>query len=333
MRCARVDQTVERAAISGCGANGFASVCTADRRGRRDVAFLSSTSVGFSVVASILARGVREVVTLERSFHRQRFVLNAGIGFARSRAKMELRGRGHQAACTEKTGAIAVSIVQFASGFRVDLDAVRAIARTRKLALCLNAAQAIGHVPIDVAGADFMCGACHKWLMAGYGAAFFYAKPDWLSELPLSGWLSVDESVRWQTFGGAAIKQEARARARREIVHEAPSLKRGHLGSIPDRSGDRSAGLGPGRSGASGAQAMLRDGLRARGFARTRPTIPRARRASPSLPSPIRSASFAPFATRGSLAPRARRSDLTHVYNDASDDERLLSAWDAQDSS
>src|SRR6185436_7653836 len=83
----------------------------------RDVAFLSSTSVGFSVVAAILkARGVREIVTLESEFPSTAIpFLNQGIELRAVRAREDgsFAAEDIDAACTPKTGAIAVSIVQF----------------------------------------------------------------------------------------------------------------------------------------------------------------------------------------------------------------------------
>jgi selenocysteine lyase/cysteine desulfurase len=309
----------------------------------RDVAFLSSTSIGFSVVASILkARGVREIVTLEHEFPSTAIpFLNAGIELraVRPREDGSYRAEDIEGACTSSTGAIAVSIVQFASGFRVDLDAVRSIARDRKIALCLNAAQAIGHVPIDVAGADFVCGACHKWLMAGYGAAIFVAKPEWLDPLPLAGWLSVDESVRWQTFGGAATEVGDRVVVARgaKIVHEAPSLEAG--GGIwalyPGIAAaiDLQEKMGPKviLEHDLGLQRRLRDGLRARGFTANAPDDPARSSGITVVPVANPLGVVRGLRDKGVLTtprgPGVRIS--THVYNDESDVERLLAAWDA----
>ena len=309
----------------------------------RDVAFLSSTSVCFSVVASILkSRGVTEIVTLEGEFPSTAIpFLNAGIELraVRARADGSYAAEDIDAACTSQTGAIAASIVQYASGFRVDLDALGKIARDRKVALCLNAAQALGHVPIDVAGADFLCGACHKWLMAGYGAAVFFARSEWMDgPLPLSGWLSVDEEVRWQTFGGARTELGDRVIVARDarIRHDAAALEAG--GGIwalyPGIAAaiDLQEKLGPTTILAHDLmlQKRLREGLRKRGFAPNAPD-------DPAISSGITVVAVADaigvvraLLGKGILTtprgPGVRIS--THVYNDESDVDRLLAAWD-----
>jgi selenocysteine lyase/cysteine desulfurase len=285
---------------------------------------------------------VTEIVTLEGEFPSTAIpFLNAGIELRAVRVRPDgtYRAEDIEAACTPKTGAIAASIVQFASGFRVDLDALRTIARDRKLALCLNAAQAIGHVPIDVTGADFLCGACHKWLMAGYGAAVFFARPEWMDgPLPLSGWLSVDEEVRWQTFGGAETEVGDRIIVARNprIRHEAPSLEAG--GGIwavyPGIAAaiDLQEKLGPAAILAHDLmlQKRLRDGLRPRGFVPNAPDDPAISSGITVVPVENPLAVVRALLGRGILTtprgPGVRIS--THVYNDESDVERLLAVWD-----
>lgn len=309
----------------------------------RDVAFLPSTSVGFSVIATILKRrGIEQVVTLETEFPSTAIpFLNAGIELraAMPRKDGSYAAEDIESACTPKTGAIAVSIVQFASGFRVDLDAMRKIAHDRKLVLCLNAAQALGHVPIDVAGADFVCGACHKWFMAGYGAAIFFARPEWLDgPLPLSGWLSVDPEVRWQTFGGAQIEKDNNVVVARgaRVRHEAPSLEAGggiwslYPGIAAAMTIHESVGAANVLAHDLRLQAMLREGLRKRGFSANAPDDPAVASGITVVPVSDPHAAVRALLGKGILTtprgPGVRIS--THVYNDETDVERLLAAWD-----
>ncbi|WP_410965964.1 aminotransferase class V-fold PLP-dependent enzyme, partial [Salmonella sp. SAL4438] len=76
--------------------------------------------------------------------------------------------------------------------FTIDLGAVRAWCRDAKVPLAVNAAQALGQVPVTVEGADFVCGTSHKWMMGGYGTGLFWAREGWLHEhgLPWAGWFS-----------------------------------------------------------------------------------------------------------------------------------------------
>jgi selenocysteine lyase/cysteine desulfurase len=173
-----------------------------------EVAFTPSTSFGFHVVGRMLeARGVREVLTLETEFPSTTVPLLYGdlvLRGVRPRADGSYPLADLERALTPETGAVAVSVVQYASGYRVDLEGLAALCRDRGLALCLNAAQSLGQVPIDFSalGATFLAGTSHKWLMAGYGQGMLVIKKDWLEStpLPMAGWLSVQPQEQFQPF-------------------------------------------------------------------------------------------------------------------------------------
>ena len=91
-----------------------------------------------------------------------------------------------------------ISAVQYASGFRADLEPRSAEAAHKFDALfVVDAIQALGVTPIDVKkqGIDAAAGASHKWLLAPEGAGWL-----WLSdrarsriEPTLVGWISVED--------------------------------------------------------------------------------------------------------------------------------------------
>ncbi|MBK7860914.1 MAG: aminotransferase class V-fold PLP-dependent enzyme [Archangiaceae bacterium] len=170
----------------------------------RQVAFTPSTSLGFHAVAELFwRRGIREVLTLDAEFPSTTVPLLArGLKLKVVKARPDGTYRPED---LEGGEAIALSAVQYGSGFAIDLSAVRALARTRKVPLAVNVAQALGQVPLSADGIDFLCGTSHKWLMGGYGTGFFYAREGWLEEhgLPWAGWLTPPESQRWQAFPGS----------------------------------------------------------------------------------------------------------------------------------
>jgi selenocysteine lyase/cysteine desulfurase len=177
----------------------------------RELAFTPSTSFGFHVIGQLLkARGVREVVTLEGEFPSTTLpLLYDGLRLRGVRARPDgsYPLADVEAALTKDTGAIAVSVVQFASGYRVDLPGVARLCRERGLHLCLNAAQGLGQVPIDVKAlnASFLAATSHKWFMGGYGVGSLYVRSDWLDEVPLpfGGWLSVEPAEQFKTWAHA----------------------------------------------------------------------------------------------------------------------------------
>ena len=180
------------------------------------VAFLPSTSVGFGVVGQLFKRrGIGEVLTLEGEFPSTTLpLLHAGLTLkvVRRRPDGSYPLEDIEAALTPSTRAIALSAVQYASGYRVNLSQVAALCQVRGLKLAINAAQALGQVPINVTAlaADFLCAPSHKWLMGGYGTGIFYARKDWhdAAAWPFAGWLSVPDEQLWSPFAGAARTDE-----------------------------------------------------------------------------------------------------------------------------
>jgi cysteine desulfurase/selenocysteine lyase len=172
-----------------------------------EVGFVPSTSMAVHLAGSLLkARGVREVLTLDAEFPSTTVPL-LNLGLTLRVVKAEPDGtyplQKIEAAIAASTEAVALSAVQYASGFAIDLPGLKKICARRSLPLVLNVAQALGQIPIEVSGVDFLCGTSHKWMMAGYGTGIFFAREGWLSNgLPWAGWFSPPDELRWQNFPG-----------------------------------------------------------------------------------------------------------------------------------
>lgn len=175
------------------------------------VAFVPSTSMGFSVIGALLkAKGITEVLTLEGEFPSTTLpLLHRGLTLkvVKRAADGSYPLEAIEAALTPATGAIALSAVQYASGYRVDLSQLAALCQLKGLKLAINAAQALGQVPLNVAklGCDFLCAPSHKWMMGGYGVGLFYARKEWHDPAlwPFAGWLSVPDEELFRPFTGA----------------------------------------------------------------------------------------------------------------------------------
>ncbi len=103
---------------------------------------------------------------------------------------------------TPRTRVLAVSWVQFLSGFRCDLRALADLAHARGGVLCVDAIQGLGALRLDVeaAGVDFLAGGGQKWLLGMQGSAFFYLTGALQARLtPVRGWLN--GPVDWDDFG------------------------------------------------------------------------------------------------------------------------------------
>jgi selenocysteine lyase/cysteine desulfurase len=166
-----------------------------------DIAFVKNTSEGIGIVAEgIPWRPGDNVVTAAEEYPANIYPwLNlAGRG-------VELRtvaSRGSRlllddirAALDDRTRILSLSWVEFASGFRNDLDALGALCRERGIFFFVDAIQGLGVLPLDVQKTpiDGLAADGHKWLLGPEGAGLFYLRREWIDRLhPVGvGWNSV----------------------------------------------------------------------------------------------------------------------------------------------
>lgn len=82
---------------------------------------------------------------------------------------------------TSSTAAVAVSLVDFRTGYRADLSGIRDVIGDRLL--IVDAVQGFGMVAADYQAADVVCGNGYKWLRAGRGTGFAWFSDRALAEL------------------------------------------------------------------------------------------------------------------------------------------------------
>jgi cysteine desulfurase/selenocysteine lyase len=102
-------------------------------------------------------------------------------------------------AIDQRTRLISLSFVEYASGFRNDLDAVGSLCRERGLYFFVDAIQGLGVLPLDVRKTpiDFLAADGHKWLLGPEGAGIFWIRRELVEKLhPVGvGWNSVENST------------------------------------------------------------------------------------------------------------------------------------------
>ena len=93
-----------------------------------------------------------------------------------------------------RTRLVAISAVQFGSGFRCDLPVLSDICRKRGVLLCVDGIQSLGQMPCDVNDPplDFLTAGGPKWLMAPLGTGVFYCRKGLIEQLApvFAGWRS-----------------------------------------------------------------------------------------------------------------------------------------------
>jgi len=104
----------------------------------------------------------------------------------------------------DRTRIVAISHVQYASGFRTDLERVGQVARSHDALFVVDAIQALGVVPTDVEAEfiDVAAGASHKWLLAPEGVGYLYLSDRARERIQptLVGWISVPDPEDYFNF-------------------------------------------------------------------------------------------------------------------------------------
>ena len=111
---------------------------------------------------------------------------------------------------------LAVSLVQFSSGYCADLAALSAAARRTGAWLVVDAIQAVGQLPVDLSRTPvdvLSCGG-QKWLLSPWGSGFVYVRRDRIAQLspPVTGWMAfegTDDLTRLTTYSDT-LRADAR---------------------------------------------------------------------------------------------------------------------------
>src|SRR6185436_4107411 len=105
------------------------------------------------------------------------------------------------AALDERTRMVALSSVQYASGFRSDLARIGAACRERGILFVVDAIQSLGALAHDVERecVDVCAASCHKWLLAPEGIGLLYVSDRVIEKIrPIrSGWRSMRKQFEW----------------------------------------------------------------------------------------------------------------------------------------
>jgi len=182
-------------------------------RSTDDIALVKNTSEALSMIAYGLQwRPGDNVVIFEGEFPSNRLVWESLTRYGVELREVPLRTEDRREAellarCDRHTRLVSVSSVQYATGFRTDLQTIGEGCRRRKILFCVDAIQSLGAVPFDVeaCGADFVAADGHKWMLGPEGLALLWCRPELRERLQLHelGWHMTDrpgdfEARQWR---------------------------------------------------------------------------------------------------------------------------------------
>ncbi|MBA4189533.1 MAG: aminotransferase [Planctomycetaceae bacterium] len=111
-----------------------------------------------------------------------------------------------------KTRLVTVSLVSFFNGFRITLPEVIAAVREHSPALlAVDVTQALGRIPLDLAGADLIVSSTHKWILASHGGGLVGVPAARSAEwtVPAGGWFNLEDPFGATRFDKAVSKPGA----------------------------------------------------------------------------------------------------------------------------
>jgi cysteine desulfurase / selenocysteine lyase len=180
-----------------------------------EIALVPNTSVGLNLAAALLRQrgtgeGARRAIVLpddEFPANVYPWMALERDGFRVERLPLAADGCPDEAALAARVArgdvaALAISAVQFATGFRADLARLGAVCTEHGALFVVDAIQAVGTMPVDVRSAQVDVLACggHKWLCAPFGTGFAWIRRELVAahEPDLPGWLAFASSADFE---------------------------------------------------------------------------------------------------------------------------------------
>ena len=292
----------------------------------REIAFVPTASHGLNLLAQMLGGPGVGVLTVAREFPSVTLPwINQGspVTFLEPADDGAIDLDGAARAVTPETRHLVISHVQYRTGYRHDLGALRAFCDDNGLTMIVDATQSAGAYPLDVARhrVDALVTSAYKWLGAGYGVAVLYLRDGLRTTLapPAVGWRSA--RVPYDMLYD-----------RLDLTDEAEGYELGH----PPIPGILALGASLGLLREIGIERIaartdaltsaLHDRAAAKGMRVTSTTVPAARSGITIIALDAAEAAHAELLRRRVFVSRygdSLRVSL-HFYNDESDVERLI---------
>jgi len=174
-----------------------------------EIAFVSSTSLGLSIVAAGLSwQKGDNVVIADGDFPSN---IYPWLNLQRRGVQIKFIPRNKDGVVTladiesladKNTRLVSLSTVNYISGFRIDVTTIGSYLHERNILFCLDAIQSLGAFPIDTTHIDFLAAGANKWLLGPIGIGILYIKKKNLGLLNpvLAGWKCVQSSKNYTSY-------------------------------------------------------------------------------------------------------------------------------------
>jgi selenocysteine lyase/cysteine desulfurase len=165
------------------------------------IAVLPNASIGAHQAASAVSSRLRPVLL----YSDREFPSLSHVWLSQRARGAEVRHTPHlSSAVDERTGLVSVPLVTFLDGLRQPVKEVVAAAHAAGARVFVDAYQALGTEPVDVAdlGCDFLVAGSVKYLLGLPGVAFLYVRSPTDADQPptLTGWLGRKEPFAFDPF-------------------------------------------------------------------------------------------------------------------------------------
>ncbi len=175
-----------------------------------EIAFVKNTSHGLSLIAQGLEwKSGDEIILSDAEFPSNIYPWMAlekrGVKLIKiPEREGELQLEQLEQLATPKTKLIALSSVQYASGYRLPIQTVSSFCRKRGIYFLLDAIQSLGAFPIDVEKdqIDFLTADAHKWMLGPEGVGVLYVRKKLIEKIDpvLIGWHTVVEPFNFDQY-------------------------------------------------------------------------------------------------------------------------------------
>lgn len=151
-----------------------------------EIAFTRNATEGMNIVAKSLSLKQGDEVVMTKHEHiggaAPWIALQKEIGIKIKLIDLDLEGRNNlqiiKESLTEKTKVLMFSHITCTTGLRLPVKEIVELCRDRQILSCVDGAQAIGMIPIDLAdlNPDFYVCSGHKWLLGPKGTGVLFVK-------------------------------------------------------------------------------------------------------------------------------------------------------------